>query len=235
MHQGVGAASMTTSGAATLQSAQKRLDDLEAQLAADRALGYTDKHPDIERLQREIRQARTDLNAAMVTPATNREETLKADPMYRQKLQERDMARLHIRELQAASASSQRQIGEYQNRVEAAPVIEQELTSLDREYSLEKTRYTDLNTRYNNARMAEDLARKQGGERFSVLYAANLPDSPIEPQPLKIMALALVAGLVLGAGAALGREFMDRSVHDSRALETEFEVPVLGEIPRIPA
>jgi polysaccharide chain length determinant protein (PEP-CTERM system associated) len=235
MQQGVGAASLTTSGAAALQSAQKRVDDLEAQLAADRALGYTDKHPDIERLQREIRQARTDLDASKVTPVANREDTLKADPMYRQKVQERDMARLHVRELQAASSSSQRQIGEYQNRVEAAPVIEQELTSLDREYSLEKARYTDLNTRYNNARMAEDLARKQGGERFSVLYAANLPDSPIEPQPLKIMALALVAGFVLGAGAALGREFMDRSVHDSRALETEFEVPVLGEIPRIPA
>ena len=72
--------------------------------------------------------------------------------------------------------------------------------------------------RFSNARMAEDVARKQGGERFSVLYAADLPDDPIEPQPLKIMALALVAGLVLGAGAALGREFLDRSVHDSRAL-----------------
>jgi capsular polysaccharide biosynthesis protein len=40
---------------------------------------------------------------------------------------------------------------------------------------------------------------------------------------------------VLGAGAALGREFLDRSVHDTRALQHEFEVPVLGEIPRITA
>ena len=68
-----------------------------------------------------------------------------------------------------------------------------------------------------------------------MLYPANLPDTPIEPQPLKIMALAAVAGLVLGAVAALGREFLDRSVYDSRALQTEFEVPVLGEIPRITA
>jgi len=235
MRQGTGAESMTSAGMAAQQAAQKRVDDLEAQLAADRALGYTDKHPDVSRLEREIKQARTDLSASKVAAPANRDEALKADPMYRQKLQERDMARLHIRELQAASTSSQRQIGEYQNRVESAPVVEQELTSLDREYSLEKTRYTDLNTRYNNARLAEDLARKQGGERFSVLYTANLPTAPIEPQPLKIMALAIVAGLVLGAAAALGREFLDRSVHDSRALQSEFEVPVLGEIPRIPA
>jgi capsular polysaccharide biosynthesis protein len=28
---------------------------------------------------------------------------------------------------------------------------------------------------------------------------------------------------------------MDRSVHDAAALQSEFEVPVLGEIPRITA
>ena len=235
MRRGTGAESMTSSGQAASQQAQKRIDDLEAQLAADRALGYTDKHPDVDRLQREIKQARADFAALKVTQPANRDEMLKTDPLYRAKLQERDLVRVHLRELQSASGSAQRQIGEYQNRVESAPVVEQELASVERDYTLEKARYTDLTTRFSNARMAEDLARKQGGERFSVLYAANLPDAPFEPQPLKIMALALVAGLVLGAGAALGREFMDRSVHDSRALESEFEVPVLGEIPRIPA
>ena len=47
-----------------LASLQKRVDDLEAQLAADRALGFTDKHPDVERLQREIKQARADVIAS---------------------------------------------------------------------------------------------------------------------------------------------------------------------------
>ena len=235
MRQGVGAESMTSASIAAAQSAQKRVDDIESQLASARALGYKDKHPDVERLQSEIKQARADLSASKQQQPTNREELLKADPMYRAKLQERDMARLHIRELQNASSSAQRQIGEYQSRVESAPVVEQELASLQRDYDSEKGRYADITTRLNNARVAEDLARKQGGERFSVLYPANLPDTPIEPQPLKIMALAVAAGLVLGAIAALGREFLDRSVHDSRALQTEFEVPVLGEIPRITA
>ena len=235
MRQGVGAESMTSSAMMAAQAAQKRVDDLETQLASARALGYKDKHPEIERLQSEIKAARADVSASKVQSPSNREEQLKADPLYRAKVQERDMARLHIRELQAASVSARRQIGEYQSRVEAAPVVEQELASLERDYGAEKTRYAELTTRLNNARVAEDVARKQGGERFSILYPANLPDTPIEPQPLRIMALALVAGLVLGAVAAVGREFLDRSVHDSRALQTEFEVPVLGEIPRITA
>jgi uncharacterized protein involved in exopolysaccharide biosynthesis len=169
MRQGVGVEGMTTTGMAAAQNAQKHVDDLEAQLAADRALGYTDKHPDIDRLQREIRQARADLAASKVPQPSNRDEVLKADPLYHQKIQERDMARLHIRELQASSAGAQRQIGEYQTRVESAPIAEQELASIDRDYKLELARYNDVNTKYQQARTAEELARNQGGERFSVL------------------------------------------------------------------
>jgi len=235
MRQGSGALGMTTSEGAATQAAQKHLDDLQAQLVTDRAQGFTEKHPDVIRLQEEIKQARAELSAAKVETPASREELLKADPLYRQRLTERDTAALHVRELQAAARNAQSQIGAYQSRVEAAPVVEQELTSLQREYELEKARYSDVNTRYQNARSAENVARDQGGERFSILYPANYPDKPVAPQPLKILAIALVLGLTLGAGAALGREFLDRAVYDTRALQNEFEVPVLGEIPRITA
>ena len=235
MRQGTGAAGMTSSALAASQAAQKHLDDLEAQMASDRALGYTDKHPDIIRLQQELKGAKADLQASKVQAPANRDEVLNADPLYRQKLNERDVAKVHLKELQAAAANAQSQIGAYQSRVEAAPLVEQELTSLTRDYDMEKTRYTDLTTRLQNARMAENLAKEQGGERFSILYPANYPDSPVEPQALKVMGIALVLGLALGAGAALGREFLDRAVYDTRALQNEFEVPVLGEIPRITA
>ena len=235
MRQGVGAEGMTTSSLQAVQAAQKKLDDLQGELASARALGYTDKHPEVNRLEREIKQARAEVGASKSQSPANREDMLKADPLYRAKAQEVALARIRIKELRSAADSAQRQIGEYQSRVEAAPAVEQDLTALDREYRLEQDRYKTLNEKYQNARTAEDVTRKQGGERFSILYPANLPDTPIEPQPLKVMAIAIVAGLILGAAAALGREFLDRSVHDSRALQNEFEVPVLGEIPRIPA
>jgi protein tyrosine kinase modulator len=235
MHEGTGVEAMTQTGAVAVQAAQKHIDDLQAELARDRALGYLDKHPEVIRLQQEIKQAKGDLAAAHNQTPTAREELLKADPLYRQKLQERDAAKLHIRELQHASDNTRSQIGQYQTRVDAAPMVEQELVALEREYSMEKTRYSDLSASFQKAKAAEDVARKQAGERFSILYPASLPDKPIDPQPLKIMALALVAGLVLGAAAAVGREFFDRSVYDVRALQDEFNVPVLGEIPRIAA
>src|SRR3954471_13418356 len=134
MRQGIGAEGMTSSEVAASQAAQKHLDDLQAQLTTDRALGYTDKHPDVMRLQEEIKQAKADVTASKVQQPANREETLKADPLYRQRLQERDLAKVHLKELQAAAANASSQIGTYQYRVESAPVVEQELTSLQREY-----------------------------------------------------------------------------------------------------
>src|SRR4029078_5222806 len=100
--RGVAMEGMATAAISASQSMQKRVDDLEAQMAADRALGYTDKHPDIQRLQREIKQARADLVANKHEATSAREETLKTDPLYRAKVQERDMAKLHIKELQNA-------------------------------------------------------------------------------------------------------------------------------------
>ena len=107
------------------------------------------------------------------------------------------------------------------------------MQGVNREYELEKLRYADLKNRHEAALLDEDIARKQGGERFSVLYPAGLPSRPVKPNQLRLMLIAAALGLALGVGLGLGREFMDRSIHDIRALQNEFEVPVLGEIPRI--
>ena len=66
-----------------------------------------------------------------------------------------------------------------------------------------------------------------------MLVPANLPDEPFKPKPLRVMLMALAAGFVLGGAGVVGREYLDRSVHDARGLRDEFELPVLAEIPRI--
>jgi polysaccharide chain length determinant protein (PEP-CTERM system associated) len=232
MRQGAAGAALTSTAAATIQSTQSRINQLQQQLAQERALGKTDKHPDVVALNDEIANARKELGTVKTT-GSGSDDALQADPMYRQRVLDRDNARLRIRTLQAAESQARAQIADYQRRVEAAPMVEQDLASVNREYELERIRYADLKKQHDNAQSAEEMARKQGGERFSVLYPAYLPTSPFWPNQPKVLVIALALGLVLGAGMVLGREFMDRSVHDARALQDEFEIPVLGEIPKI--
>jgi succinoglycan biosynthesis transport protein ExoP len=233
MRRGTGLNTLTSSAASAVHTAQARKVALQQALAEARALGYTDKHPEVDRLKTELAQVDTDLTALKQGPGAANGDLLAADPMYRRMMADRDNARVRLNSLRAQSALATKQIADYQSRVEAAPMVEENLAAITRDVELERLRYSQLKKDHDNARSAEDLARKQGGERFSVLYAAY-PGQPVAPgQPLKLLVMAIAMGVVLGAAMALGREFMDRSVHDARALQNEFEVPVLGEIPKI--
>jgi uncharacterized protein involved in exopolysaccharide biosynthesis len=140
---------------------------------------------------------------------------------------------MRIAELQRHQGQINSAIGSYQARVEAAPRVEQQLVSLQREYDLERSAYADLSQKKQAALLNEDLQRKQGGEQFLVLAPASLPTEPSKPKPMRVLIMALAAGFVLGGAGAMGREYLDRSVHDARGLRDEFELPVLAEIPRI--
>lgn len=218
-------------GQAGAASPQQRVLTLQRELAAARAK-YTDKHPEVQTLEMELNTARADAAAAKEQPEGSRDEMLAADPMYQGLLAERSMAQLRIQGYRRAEAGLNADILRYRQRVEAAPMVEQELAATTREYELEQAQYTRLSEQYATAQLQETIARTRGGERFSVLNPATLPDSPESPNRARILLMALGLALALGGGAALGREYLDRSIRDAHALE-DLDLPVLAEIPRI--
>jgi uncharacterized protein involved in exopolysaccharide biosynthesis len=139
---------------------------------------------------------------------------------------------LRIRELQRQESQIRSQIGMYRARVDSAPRVEQQFTTLQREYELEKQQYAELNGRKRNSEIAEQMERSRGSEQFTVLARAGFPTEPDNPKPVRLWTIVLLVGCVIGGGLALGREYLDRSIHDSRALN-DLDLPVLGEIPRI--
>ena len=213
-------------------TAQQRLIALRRQLDEAAAV-YTEKHPEIQHLKAEIAAAETMAAQESSKPMAEREPALNADPTYRQLLAERETSRLRIREHERAVARARAEIAGYQGRVDAAPMIEQQLSSLNREYELEKQQYNSLAERHQSAVLAEDLERRRAGEQFAVLYPAYLPSQPSSPNVPRVLLLSALGGIVLGGLLAFAREYLDRSVHDARALQSEFDLPVLAEIPRI--
>jgi uncharacterized protein involved in exopolysaccharide biosynthesis len=225
-----GAADISVPGATT--SSQVRLVQLQRELADARAT-YTDKHPEIQRLQEEIVQAQRDAQAVAKQPESERLKYLRMDPVYAQLEKELATGRLRVNELRRAESQARAQLGLYQGRVESAPKVEQQLASLQREYDLERQQYTALSEKLQAAQLAENLEQRQGGEQFRVLYAAYLPSKAESPNIPRLLLVALALGLGLGAAAAVGREYFDRSVYDVRSLQNEFDVPVVGEISTI--
>ena len=211
-----------------------RVTTLERELAAARAM-YTERHPEVQRLDAELKTALQEAVAPAPRPTIDLKARLQVDPNYRQLQADRDATTLSIRDLEHSAATIRGQIADYQARVEAAPMVEQQLASVQREYDFAQRQYADLSSKVANATMAESVTRNRDGEQFALLYPASLPDTPVSPIPSRLMLFALMGGLFIGGGLALGREYLDASVHSSRDLADEFDVPVLGEVGHMPA
>ena len=112
------------------------------------------------------------------------------------------------------------------NLVELARTLEREEIQL-------RATLRDFANRRHEASVQADLERRQLGEQFRVLEAAFPPIGPSAPNRLMALAMSLLAGLALGAGAGILAESLDGSVHGARELQAALGVPVLVTIPAI--
>ena len=216
---------------ATASSAAVRVVTLERELEIARGK-YTEKHPEISHLKDELAAARAAVTAEQQRPESERVASLRVDPNYRALLSDGERARMRIRDLQRQESNIRSQIAMYRSRVDSAPRVEQQMASLQREYEIEKGQYSELMNRKRSAEIAENMERDRGGEQFVVLKSAGFPTEPDSPKPVRVWTVTILLGFVIGAALALGREYLDRAVYDTRALN-DLDLPVLGEIPRI--
>ena len=67
-----------------------------------------------------------------------------------------------------------------------------------------------------------------------LIYPPTLPTFPAGPGTTMLLAAGVLARLVLGLGAALGRRALRRAVDTSETLETALGAPVLAAVPGLP-
>ena len=84
-----------------------------------------------------------------------------------------------------------------------------------------------LDDRIKELSVTEDV----GALNISILEVARPADSPSKPEKAKIMALALVLGLMFGGGLAMLRNWLDYRLRSADEISAVLGVPVLGVIP----
>ncbi|MBO6576720.1 MAG: P-loop NTPase [Rhodothermales bacterium] len=117
-------------------------------------------------------------------------------------------------------------IGRDQQEFNRIPRQSVALAGLERARRSQELTYDWLQERYQEARIAE--ASEFGTVR--VLDVAELPDEPVEPRPIYILALATLLGLAVGLTGVFGREVVDERLRQPDELR-RLGVPVAGVIP----
>ena len=95
------------------------------------------------------------------------------------------------------------------------------------------TQRASYSERLGQLQLALNAARTGGGE---VVSEASAPGSPFSPDPIRNGSVALVLGLLLGAGLAFLREYLDDTIRNKDDLDAVTGgADVLGLIPKVEA
>jgi uncharacterized protein involved in exopolysaccharide biosynthesis len=226
---------------------------LEAKQAELKALmlKYTPNHPDVVRATREVdalkRQAEANVSPAVSATSGSEEKTDSAS-MNDVALGSSAMLDIEAAEIKVQAETYQSEIAKrekerdsilgqiknYQSRLNMAPALEQQFMGLSREYEIIKQQYANLQSKKFQAQMTTDLETGKNNDIYRIVDEANLPEAPAFPNRAQIVLLGLGGGLVLGIGAAFGRELMDSTLSGEEETTTLLKLPVLASISEIP-
>jgi capsular exopolysaccharide synthesis family protein len=76
-----------------------------------------------------------------------------------------------------------------------------------------------------------NVTEDTGALNISILEVARPAENPSKPQKARIMAMALVLGLMFGGGLALVRDWMDIRLRSADEISSVLGIPVLGMVP----
>jgi len=102
---------------------------------------------------------------------------------------------------------------------------------LDREVKANKKIYDEILTRGRQT----EVSQRTKKSNVRIVDRADVPERPFRPRTKVNIALAIVAGLVLGCGGAFLVEHLNDKVEDPQYIEVELGKPVLGAVPKFSA
>lgn len=235
-----------TSSSVGLPALDEELEKLKAQLA-DLSSHYTDRHPDVRKVKEQIADLelqREQLIAALKAKTTDtpgdQSSTSPAestDPtqasMLLQVQSQLRSNQLEITNREHSVAALKVKIDDYQARLNAEPVREQQLADLTRGYDQSKANYDDLLKKKNESAMATSMELLQQGERFHIIDPPSFPQKPTFPNRLKFCGIGLALGLALGVVVAGIFEMLDGRIYDEKEMKKLLPPAIIAEIPTI--
>lgn len=203
---------------------QKRLADLEAE-RINYLDKYTDKHPKVIEVNKEIAGLRRSMDeeieriATLQASSTNQvHQGLLAD-LFRSEA-EMNVAQSNLNTIAELEER-------YNKDVQELSETGQQYLALLRDARVAQEIYVMLAKRLEEAKVAEVAVSTE----VQVVDTPTLPEKPVKPKKALTLVLAFLLGLFGSSGFVIARELMNRTIKTSDDVETYLGLPVLGQVP----
>jgi polysaccharide biosynthesis transport protein len=183
------------------------LDLRKREAAMSESLG--DKHPDMVNVRIQIRQAEERIRGEM------RNVTRAAESEYRTALARESRLAANLETVKGEAQDSNRKSFEYMAK--------------KRELETNRQLYQDLLTKTKQTGLETELKTTN----IRVIEKAEAPRRPIAPQKTRSYQVAVVLGLLIGIGLALGFEHMDNTFKTPEDVREHIPLPFLGMVPDV--
>lgn len=206
---------------------------LESQLNQERAnltaleARVTDEHPDVIAAKARIQELKAQLASmppAPAAPQANRGTAARLEIVNRESTR-----------LQHEESVVRARLNNYQSKVDAVPLRQEQLANLTRDYDTAREHYRSLLEKHYSAQMATELEEKQDADRFEVLDPAVPPDRASFPDRPRLWLASVLAGFAAACLLALGRERLDGTIKTEMELLAIVppDLEIAGLIPTI--
>jgi polysaccharide chain length determinant protein (PEP-CTERM system associated) len=231
----------------------KQLEKLRSQLTNLKGQ-YTERHPDVKALEQQIAQAEKLKKATeeqiQTAKARNsdakgtgpaKDNTIHANSLSELQqlspmLQVESQLKANAREIDndhAAIAQLDKQIADYQERLNLTPLREAELQTITRDYDQLKANYESLVGKQRDSQVSTNLERRQQGQQFVMLNPPSLPAKPNAPNRFILGLIGLGIGAGIGLVVAVLSELGDDRIYGDNDLKGLVPAPVLGGISKL--
>ncbi len=200
-------------------------------------LTYTEQHPDVVRVQHQLRDLEEDLKREdsrrqqVRTGAGDLDGPAEYNPLYAELRSTQAEAARRSAATSARVSAAAGMLDEELQRSGRIASSESALAELTRDYEVNRDLYQDLLKRRENARVSMNLDAEQRGLSFRIQEPAAMP---LRPSGLRVMHIA-GAGLFLAVALPMGLLFalvkLDPRVRSPVQIERDAGLPVLGSIP----
>jgi tyrosine-protein kinase Etk/Wzc len=133
-----------------------------------------------------------------------------------------------VKTLDEQIADWSRAIQQLNSRVRNMPQVQQNALRLQRDVAVNNDAYQNLR---NNALQLQ-LIREGKVGNVRLIDEAAIPESPVRPKRLLVIAITTILGLLGGVLLAIGRNALNRGIRDPQEIEAHTGLSVYSTIPR---